>query len=87
MIKMAVRSSEAKMASGFLCFKIFLISISLRIGEKSLDTLIIGASGRMEAKPAWRRPVGEFELSFPVIIMIFWAPDLTKVSAAKTPPA
>ena len=87
MIKMAVKSSEAKIASGFLSFKIFLISISLRMGEKSLDTLIIGAVGRTEAKPAWRRPVGELELSFPVIIIIFLAPDLTNVSAARVPPA
>lgn len=52
-----------------------------------METLIIGAFGSTDAKPAWRSPVGELELSFPVIMMIDWAPVLTKVWAARTPPA
>ena len=87
MTRIAVKSSEAKMASGFCRVKIFLISISFLTGEKSLETLIIGAFGSTDAKPAWRSPVGELELSFPVIMMIDWAPVLTKVWAARTPPA
>ncbi len=62
------------MASGLWWVKICLISISLRMGEKSLETLMIEAFGKTEAKPAWRRPVGELELSFPVIMMMFWEP-------------
>ena len=86
MTRIAVKSSEAKShlvlsRQDILDFHFFLT------GEKSLETLIIGAFGSTDAKPAWRSPVGELELSFPVIMIIDWAPVLTKVWAARTPPA